>query len=103
MYELTPPSRPAPKATETRTARAAPSEQRSLVSDVVAAAPGVKRYRAIITRSIQQTAFVEFDASEASDRWLLAKDLAVQIPADAWSEGTPSDPWIQELEIAPDA
>lgn len=78
--------------------RFARSEGKSLAMNVTAQAPQVRRFRAVVTRSIAQTAVVEFDAPEGADRYMLANELAVQVPDDAWVSAEPSTGWVDQIE-----
>lgn len=69
------------------------------VSNVVAVEGTSRRWRAVVTRSVQQTAVVEFDAPDTADRWQLAKEVAAKIPDEAWQAGQPCDPYIQDMDV----
>jgi len=63
-----------------------------VVSAVEPVEPVTKRYRATVTRTVTQTALVEFDAPETADLYTMAEALLAQIPADAWVE-SPAESW----------
>lgn len=61
--------------------------------------PQVKKYRATITRTVTQTAIVEYEALETQASYSVAEDLAAQVPAESWTTD-PSNSWcyIDKLE-----
>lgn len=66
--------------------------------NVAVVAPTSRRYRATISRSIRETAVVEFDASETDDRWALAESLMDSIPDEAWVRQRSGDVYIDTME-----
>lgn len=76
-----------------------------IVTAVEAVEAQTKRYRATVTRTVTETALVEFDAPETADLYVMAEALLPQIPADAWVESS-ADSWgyidrIEPVDVAP--
>jgi hypothetical protein len=69
------------------------------VADVVAVEPVEKVYRATVSRTVTQTAVVEFAALEGTDTNTLAQGLLETIPPEAWAT-QPADSWgyIDKIE-----
>jgi hypothetical protein len=64
----------------------------TVVSDVVPVDPLPKTYRATVTRTVTQTAVVEFTAPEGTDSYTMAQGLLESIPAEHWVT-QPADSW----------
>lgn len=64
----------------------------TVVSDVVPVDPVPKTYRATVTRTVTQTAVVEFTAPEGTDSYTMAQGLLESIPAEHWVT-QPADSW----------
>lgn len=85
-----------------------PAVDPSIVSGVVVAEATLRRYRAVVSRTANATAVVEFDAYEDEDLYMLAEALVPQIPAEAWSVAVdPNSSWgyidrIEPLAAAAD-
>jgi len=62
-----------------------PAIEPVVTGNVTVVEPVIRRYRAVVSRSVNATAVVEFDAYEDEDLWAIAKALVPQIPAEAWS------------------
>jgi hypothetical protein len=84
-----------------------PSVDPGIVSGVTVTEATLRRYRAVVSRSANATAVVEFDAYEDEDLYKLAEALVPQIPAEAWSVAVdPNNSWgyIDRIEpLAPAA
>lgn len=64
----------------------------TVVADVVAVEPIMKTFRATVTRTITQTAVVEFTAAEGTDQHSMAQSLLETIPPESWVD-QPADSW----------
>lgn len=62
------------------------------VSAVTTVAPQMKRFRATATRTVTQTALVEFDALEGQDPYMLAEDVCAAVAPEQWTTSE-SDSW----------
>lgn len=76
-----------------------------IVTDVAAVDPTTRRFRATVTRTVTQTALVEFDAPETADLYVMAEALLPQIPVEAWVD-SPADSWgfidrIEPIDATP--
>lgn len=70
-----------------------------IVSTVEVVDPMTKRYRATITRTITESAVVEFDALETEDLNAVANALVQALPPDAWVDNAAADyGWIDRIE-----
>lgn len=76
-----------------------------ILSTVEVVAPTTKRYRATVTRTITESAVVEFDALETDDLNGLANALVQTLPPEAWVDNAASDyGWIDRIdEVSPAA
>ena len=76
-----------------------PVLEETVVSDVVAVAPEPRRYRATISRTVTQTAVVEFTADEGADTHAMAQDLLDSVAPEAWTT-QPAESWgyIDKIE-----
>lgn len=85
-----------------------PAVDPGIVSGVVVTEATLRRYRAVVSRTANATAVVEFDAYEDEDLYKLAEALVPQIPAEAWSVAVdPNSSWgyidrIEPLAAAAD-
>lgn len=75
------------------------AEGKAVVSDVVVATPATRRFRAVITRNIRQTAVVEFTAPETANHYEIAEDLLSQIGDEQWTASAPSGGWVDRIEL----
>lgn len=80
-----------------------PIHIKSLAANVTAVPAAMRRFRAVVTRSITQTAVVEFDGPEGANTWDLAEEIVGQVPDDAWTSADPSGGWLDRIEIIGDA
>lgn len=76
------------------------------VADVVTVEPVEKTYRAVVTRTVTQTALVEFVALEGTDTMTMAQGLLETIPPESWVT-QPAESWgyidtIEEVGAAAD-
>ena len=76
------------------------------VADVVTVEPVEKTYRAVVTRTVTQTALVEFVALEGTDTMTMAQGLLETVPPESWVT-QPSESWgyidsIEEVGAAAD-
>lgn len=62
------------------------------VADVVTVEPVEKTYRAVVTRTVTQTALVEFVALEGTDTMTMAQGLLETIPPESWVT-QPAESW----------
>lgn len=60
--------------------------------------PQVRRYRAVLTRTISLKTVIEFDAPETADRYALADELAAQVPLDAYETVEEGHAWVDNIE-----
>ena len=88
-------------ANDKSTAR--PIHIKALAENVTAVPAAMRRFRAVVTRSIMQTAIVEFDGPEGANTWDLAEEIVGQVPDDAWMSADPSGGWLDRIEIIGDA
>ncbi|ADJ24775.1 hypothetical protein Hden_2980 [Hyphomicrobium denitrificans ATCC 51888] len=63
----------------------APATEEPVVQAVTPVDPQVKKYRATITRTVTQSAIVEYEALETQGQYSVAEDLAAQVPAESWT------------------
>lgn len=79
------------------------AQQRKAVANVTTTAPQMRRYRAVVVRSIEQRAVVEFDAMEGSDPYLMGQEIVAQVAPEAWVSGDPGYAYVRDMdEIYPD-
>jgi len=62
-----------------------PAAEAPVVQAVTPVDPQVKKYRATITRTVTQSAIVEYEALETQGQYSVAEDLAAQVPAESWT------------------
>lgn len=62
------------------------------VASVTTVAPQMKRFRATASRTVTQTALVEFDALEGQDPYLIAEDVCAAVPPEQWTTSE-ADSW----------
>jgi hypothetical protein len=65
--------------------------------NVATVAPEVRRFRAVVTRHIRQSAVVEFDAQEGFDTYTLAEQIVPMIAETSWTSESPSGGYIADL------
>ena len=85
-------------------ADAEPLPEEPVVTDVVVVEPVEKVYKATVTRTVTQTAVVEFTAMEGTDTMTMAQELLETIPPESWVT-QPTDSWgyIDQIEEVAEA
>lgn len=77
----------------------APQKDAKAVGNVQAVTPQMRRFRAVVTRHIRQTAVVEFDAMEGQDQYAIGEQVVGMIPETAWMTEDPSSGYVSNLTM----
>lgn len=81
----------------------APAKAKAAVANVTTSLPQIRRYRAVVVRSIEQRAVVEFDALEGVDPYMMGQDIVSQVDPAAWVSGEPGYAYVRDMdEVYPD-
>ena len=83
---------------KTNMAKAVFDREAKAIAGVTVVEPVTRRYRAVVTRNIRETAVVEFDAPDGFDTYAIGDELMRMVPPDAWTPSDPQGGWVDRIE-----